>query len=608
MKKGYAIFLTVLMVFLLIPTVAFAAEGNVASVDGVEYPTVQEAIDNADGKTVVLIADATESVTIPAQKTVTLDLGEYTLTNKAGSHTITNNGTLTIKGNGVVDNISHAKGALVNYGEVTVEGGTLTRSQEKGSSATSSGGNSWYVVDNHGAMTVTGGKIINTSKYSSLIRNIGATFNMEGGELENAFITLKNDDNGVIYMTGGTVTSTSSGGSAIQNWGELNLSGGTVNGNGGAAAIYALGWSDDYNTSIAKISGTAQINGNIQMNIDTDYPDAPVPEMEITGGTVTGDIRVNTQSKLTIDDGAFEGTIYTGDQSGNIAVNGGTYEVKPDDAFINTDSTVAEWTSNGQDSFVIGTSEQVENKLSQAVAGDSVEILQGDAALTLPEDIIVTNSGNGEVSVNQKPVEPGSSVDTHVHKAVHVAKKNPTILSSGNIEYWYCESCGRYFRDAALSQEITLADTILAQLPKPLDTEYYLNFVLGDHGSVTPGSGMYAIGSRQTFTIRPDSGYVVDQVLVDGKAVDVNQNQFTIYVNSPYRITVTFKEGNAGATTPGIEVSNPNSGTGTVPNPQTGDSNQAAAWILLLGVTACGAGSLLLAKCRKERKNGSDAA
>lgn len=70
-----------------------------------------------------------------------------------------------------------------------------------------------------------GGKIVNTSKFSSLIRNLNATFNMKGGELENPFIALKNDDNGKIAMTGGTISTTGEGGSAIQNWGSLEMSG-----------------------------------------------------------------------------------------------------------------------------------------------------------------------------------------------------------------------------------------------------------------------------------------------------------------------------------------------------------------------------------------------
>ena len=93
-----------------------AADENVASVDATEYATLQEAINQANGKTVTLLTDVTESVTIPEGTTITLDLGEFTLTNTDKQDTITNNGTLTVTGNGTVDNVSHAKTALQNNG------------------------------------------------------------------------------------------------------------------------------------------------------------------------------------------------------------------------------------------------------------------------------------------------------------------------------------------------------------------------------------------------------------------------------------------------------------------------------------------------------------
>lgn len=48
------------------------------------------------------------------------------------------------------------------------------------------------------------------------------------------------------------------------------------------------------------------------------------------------------------------------------------------------------------------------------------------------------------------------------HKISHVEAKTPTANESGNIEYWYCGECGKYFSDEALTKEIKQADTILA--------------------------------------------------------------------------------------------------------------------------------------------------
>ena len=54
------------------PSMALDGTGNVASVDGQEYATVQEAINNGNGKTVTLLDDAKENVVIPEGATVTL--------------------------------------------------------------------------------------------------------------------------------------------------------------------------------------------------------------------------------------------------------------------------------------------------------------------------------------------------------------------------------------------------------------------------------------------------------------------------------------------------------------------------------------------------------
>ena len=35
----------------------------------------------------------------------------------------------------------------------------------------------------------------------------------------------------------------------------------------------------------------------------------------------------------------------------------------------------------------------------------------------------------------------------------------------GNIEYWYCSGCGKYYKDAAATKEIAKADTVIAKLP-----------------------------------------------------------------------------------------------------------------------------------------------
>lgn len=49
----------------------------------------------------------------------------------------------------------------------------------------------------------------------------------------------------------------------------------------------------------------------------------------------------------------------------------------------------------------------------------------------------------------------------------HIDAKAATAAEEGNIAYWYCGGCGKYFADAAATKEITRADTVTAKLPQP---------------------------------------------------------------------------------------------------------------------------------------------
>ena len=55
---------------------------------------------------------------------------------------------------------------------------------------------------------------------------------------------------------------------------------------------------------------------------------------------------------------------------------------------------------------------------------------------------------------------PNSHVDLK-----HFPAKAATKTAEGNIEYWYCSGCGKYYKDAAATKEIAKADTVIAKLP-----------------------------------------------------------------------------------------------------------------------------------------------
>lgn len=56
------------------------------------------------------------------------------------------------------------------------------------------------------------------------------------------------------------------------------------------------------------------------------------------------------------------------------------------------------------------------------------------------------------------------AVNGHVATLEHVEAKEPTRTEDGNIEYWHCTTCDKYYADAEATQEITLEDTVIPKL------------------------------------------------------------------------------------------------------------------------------------------------
>ena len=62
----------------------------------------------------------------------------------------------------------------------------------------------------------------------------------------------------------------------------------------------------------------------------------------------------------------------------------------------------------------------------------------------------------------------------------HINAKAATTDAEGNIEYWYCDGCNKYFSDAAAAKEISKADTVIKKMqsyPKSPQTGYCTNLI-----------------------------------------------------------------------------------------------------------------------------------
>lgn len=306
-RRLLSAFLAVMMVLTMAP-VAFAADEEAentadgsASV-GASAKTLQQQIDGIKGTgTVTLDQDYTEDITIQQGQNITLDLNGKKLTNvQSDTITVTKGAKLTIEGAGTVDNVTHAKSALVNYGEVVLNNGvTLERSSEKGTlSPYSDGGNSCYTIlnDKGATMTINNATVKNSGGYSSAIRNGGDSecndeshLTIKDGNFSGGLNAVKNDECGILTIDGGTFSNTSQ--YVIMNWNKATITNGTFSVKDSADAVLFTA-AYQANRAVGELivnNGTFTGKGSQKM-VENHYGSSYTGTASITGGTFSSDV------------------------------------------------------------------------------------------------------------------------------------------------------------------------------------------------------------------------------------------------------------------------------------------------------------------------------
>ena len=300
-----------------------------------KYESLAEAISHSSRSTIKLLANVTENVTIPAGKTITLDLNGCTL----------NGGTGT------------ANAALYNLGTITIRDSSAAQTGTiKRDDAGIEGETSYYVIRNQGTMTIESGIVTNNSGYrkvnstgsmvgSSLICNgdcdEGGTLTIKGGTFtQNNFIAIKNGALGVLHVTGGTITSNHS---AIQNWFKADITGGEIKGQ-----LWTDAWKEGESVGETKIGGDAKFSGEIVMDITGSV----APTLAINGGNLNvtnwriTNAAANAGAKPAVSGGTFSsavkeeycatGYIPTANADGTYGVKEGVYVAKVDNVKYET--------------------------------------------------------------------------------------------------------------------------------------------------------------------------------------------------------------------------------------------------------------------------------
>ena len=321
----------------------------VAQVGSTKYETLADAIRlAANGKTIQLLTDATENITIAAnKKNITLDLNGHTL----------NGGTGT------------AKAAILNKGTVTItdtsaeKTGTIKRDDQG-----IEGETSYYVIQNLGTMVIDQANVVNNSGYkkanpsgsmvgSSLICNGDddpqASLTINGGTFTQPnFLVVKNGSNGTLTVNGGTLTSNHS---AVQNWNKAQITGGSLKGQ-----IWTDAWTEGA-IGETVIGGDAQFSGEIVVDITGSIP----PTVKIEGGSLdVTSWRVTSaaaaaNATIAVSGGTFtaavpkdycaEGYVPVTNTNGTYGVEEGKFTVQVTSRTTTSDSPVANVSGGGSD-------------------------------------------------------------------------------------------------------------------------------------------------------------------------------------------------------------------------------------------------------------------
>lgn len=268
---------------------------NVEIVDAAVYDLMMAC---ANGGSYTLTANVTGDFVVSAKEEVLINLNGYTVTNKVGdTFTVNNGSSLTISGNGTVDNVTHQRACIYNNGTVVLNGGTYTRSREASTSVDDANGNSYYNILNHGEMTINAGVTISsTGAFSSLIDNgyysytstnerIGyvsgkgwanPSLEINGGSFSGGINTIKNDDGATLTITDGTFANTTQ--ATVQNNHVATISGGVYNPTNSATdAVQTRYFAGGNNAGQTTISG-GTFNGKM-------YVSGASASLQISGGT-----------------------------------------------------------------------------------------------------------------------------------------------------------------------------------------------------------------------------------------------------------------------------------------------------------------------------------
>lgn len=253
-----------------------------------------------------------------------------------------------------------------------------------------------------------------------------------------------------------------------------------------------------------------------------------------------------------------------------------------------------EWSKNGQSATATFICDNDENHQESKEASITSTVKEEP---TCTEDGITVYTAtvefNGQTYTDTKEI---ADLPATGHQLTKVDGKVQTIEETGNITYWHCEICDKYFSDENGEHEISLEDTILAKLPKLLEG----------------ADQIWTKGSKDGMVWRiQEDPQAFKRVLVDGK--ELKDTEYTVTSGSTiitlqpsylgtlsagqHKIRFEFTTGNIEThfTIKDAEKATQSEST------DTGLQNHLGLWISICMAAASGLFAMMILVRRKER-------
>lgn len=519
------------------------------------FDKLEAAIEAAEaGETIKLAADITGDVVVPEGANITIDLNGKKITNSVG-HTIMNNGTLTIEGEGTVDNITHGKAALYNKGTATLNGGAFDRTKENGKDDKTPDGNSYYTIKNVGNMTINEGVNVRTAngnnqlgRFSSLVSNgyfdaddfknnkgvDSPTLTINNGTFSGGLNTIKNDDRAELTINNGTFKNFYQ--ATVQNHNIATINGGTYKAASDASStgketygVYNCGC--DANIDL----GTLTVTGGIFEGADyaiADVSSQPAV-VNISGGSFSGAKGViikgtNSKAIISISGGVFDSNVqaYAADGYKAIQVTGGKYVVTDKIALDKTSTRIRRGYTDTLKAIVKanGKTYDVADPITWASDKEAVATVEngvvtgvdyGTATITATLGTTTETPDTTETPATQAEGDEVTGGDA-VTGGDNTTTSSNTLKASCTVDVYKKSSSGSSSGggggSSAAKHGVTISDS--------------------KNGAVTASAAKAETGDKVILTPKADEGYELDKITAkdkDGKEVKLKAEKDGTY-------------------------------------------------------------------------------